>query len=412
MSDTNAQIREVECLVSPAIYYPTLEYCELAWDDYLKGDNSTGMYNVLVHQGGQWSGKTVNILKAFATMASRVNDALFTVTSVTSSHLNGGAHQDFLDHSYPAFEHCIVERNKTHGKFIFDTGSVIEFKSFADATRALGAKRHFLFINEANLFNELLYFQLESRTRVLTIIDYNPAAKFWAHDKVIGKYGTKILYSDHRHNPFLPKSQHIKTENIQDPELWKVYARGMTGNVTGIIYPNWSRIPDKQFYMATKDMPYIFGVDFGYNDPAAIMKVYYSGDQRYVEELAYSPDLDPTEMAQILKQHGYNDNTVVFCDHNNKKAISIMRRLGITQARLAQKGKFSVNMGIQHIKKSYKMFYNENSVHLHKELQRYVWLKDKNTGEDTNVPIDDYNHALDATRYAIFSHAAPMISEG
>lgn len=405
MSDTKEKTSDIVCPVSPSIYYPTMDFLHRAIDDYNKGDNSTGDFSKLIHQGGQWSGKTVNILIAYATIATQLKNKLITITSVTSPHLTGGAHQDFLDFVYPYFQYNIKERNKTHGKFIFDTGSVIEFKAFADDTRALGAKRDFLFINEANLFNELLYFQLESRTRIATIIDYNPAAKFWAHDKVIGKHGATILYSDHRHNNFLPHSQHAKTENIQDPELWKVYARGMTGNVTGLIYPNWKRIPDRQFYQQTKDMPYMYGVDFGYTDPTAIVKVYYNKTQRYVEELAYAPDIDPTEITQILKSSGYNNESNVYCDHNNKKAVAIMRRLGIDNAMLAQKGKYSINMGIQHINKHYTVTYNESSVNLHKERERYVWIKNKETGKDTNTPIDDFNHLLDATRYAIFSHS-------
>ena len=399
------------CPVSPSIYYPTLEYCREAQRDYDKGDTSTGLYSILVHQGGQWSGKTVNILIAFATMASELKGKLFTVTSVTSPHLTGGAHQDFLDYVYPYFKDVITERNKTQGKFIFNTGCVIEFKSFADDTRALGAKRDYLFINEANLFNELLYFQLESRTRVLTILDYNPAAKFWAHDKLIGAHGVKTLYSDHRHNPFLPFSQHAKTENIADPELWKVYARGMTGNVTGIIYPSWKRIPDKEFYSQVKDLPYMFGVDFGYTDPCAITKVYHTANLRYVEELSYQPDLDPLEIKQILIAAGYNDYTNVYCDHNNKQARALLRRLGIDNALRALKGNFSINMGIQYINKNCKVFYNESSVNLHKEKERYVWVKDKETGKETNTPIDDWNHLLDSARYAIYSHAAPRTGE-
>lgn len=407
MNATNVNQNSLGCPVSPSIYFPTLEYCQRAYEDYQRGDNSTGAYSKLVHQGGQWSGKTVNILIAFATLADMIPNKLFTVTSVTSSHLAGGAHQDFMDFVYPYFKYNIKQRNKTEKKFIFNSGSVIEFKSFADDTRALGAKRDFLFINEANLFNELLYFQLESRTRVLTVIDYNPAAKFWAHDKLIGNYGCKVLYSDHRHNPFLPHSQHAKTENIEDPELWKVYARGMTGNVTGIIYPNWRRIPDRQFEQEVKDMPYMYGLDFGYTDPTALVKVYYSGNLRYIQELAYTPDLSPMEIKQALIASGWEEYSNVYCDHNNKQAVALLRRYGISNAITAIKGNFSINLGIQHINKEYRVFYNESSVNLHKERERYIWLKDKKTGEDTNTPIDDFNHLLDAARYAIYSHAAP-----
>ena len=376
---------------------------------------------IKVNQGGTSSTKTYSIIQLLYYKAITQPETFITIVGESIPILKKGAYRDaeVIYGNTPLLKYFVKDWNKTNRIISFTNGSLMEFTSYTSEQDARAGKRQILFINEANGISYQIYFQLELRTigkktksgfvNPEVYIDYNPSAKFWAHEEVIGTEDAELIISDHRHNLWLSDAEHKKIESIKDPELWKVYARGMTGNVTGIIYPNWKRMPDKDFYNITKDMPYIFGVDFGYNDPAAIMKVYYSGDQRYVEELAYSPDLDPTEMTQILKQHGYNDSTVAYCDHNNKKAIAIMRRLGITHAMLAQKGKFSVNMGIQHIKKSYKVFYNESSLNLHKELQRYVWLKDKNTGKETNTPIDDWNHALDAPRYAIFSHAAPMM---
>ena len=35
------------------------------------------------------------------------------------------------------------------------------------------------------------------------------------------------------------------------------------------------------------------------------------------------------------------------------------------------------------------------------EISNYTWDIDKKTGEKINVPIDDFNHLMDAMRYAL-----------
>jgi len=52
--------------------------------------------------------------------------------------------------------------------------------------------------------------------------------------------------------------------------------------------------------------------------------------------------------------------------------------------------------------KRYKLFITPRSSNLEKEMRNYKWVEDKN-GNLLNKPIDAFNHAIDAARYAIFS---------
>ena len=82
--------------------------------------------------------------------------------------------------------------------------------------------------------------------------------------------------------------------------------------------------------------------------------------------------------------------------------IAQMRRLGLI-ALPARKGQGSINAGILKLKE-YKVFYTASSSNIDNERKRYVWLTDKSTGKNTNIPIDEWNHVLDASRYAVYSH--------
>ena len=375
------------------------------------------------HQGGAYSGKTVNILGTLATLASE--DDIPTVTTVTSMslpHLKGGALRDFENYVYPSFKNSIAKYHKTDHKFTFRSGSLIEFKAFEDEFAARGAKRQRLFVNEANRIPEMVFFQLDSRSDQ-TILDYNPTTRFYAHEKIIGFPGNVTFYSDHRHNPFLTEQKHQEIENYVvyernpdgtlllqngkkiiksgDEELFKVYARGLTGNVSGVIFPNWEMIDDSEF--PPDDGSEVYCVDFGYTiDPTALFKLKLVGNTLFAKELAYEPGLPAVSIVQILLANGFRpDEMELYCEHD-PDMISDLRKYGATFATFARKGTGSIKAGIELLKR-YKVKYTHLSRNLHRERSMYVWITDKVTGKLTNVPIDSNNHCFDAIRYGAYS---------
>jgi len=351
----------------------------------------------IINQGGQYSGKTVNILAALATLCAEESDGgVTTVTSMSFPHLKGGALRDFEMYVYPKFKAYISKYNKTDHLFIFNSGSILEFKVFENEFSARGQKRKRLFVNEANKFDWLTWFQLDSRSDQ-SIIDYNPSIRFWAHEKLIGQPGNSLLISDHRHNPFLSESKHAEIEGIRDKELWRVYARGLTGNVTGVIYPDWDIIDDDIF---PRDVDPIFAVDFGYtNDPTAIVKMCLVGETLFIKELAYETGLPAKHISMILNASGYKEIMPVFCDHD-PDMIKQLRKLGVS-AFPARKGIGSINAGIE-LLKQYKVVYTSSSKNLHRERSMYIWMCDRE-GKTTNIPIDKNNHCMDAIRIGVYT---------
>jgi phage terminase large subunit len=386
----------------------------------------------IVNQGGQNSGKTVNILGVLATMSSEEegsNAGTTTVTSMSFPHLRGGALRDFEQYVYPSFKGAISKYHKTDHIFTFNSGSIIEFKTFENEMTARGPKRKRLFCNEANSMDEMLFFQLDSRSDQ-TIIDYNPSIRFFAHEKLIGEQGNALIISDHRHNPFLTESKHREIENLctfayakydeagngigarlvnektgnpiilkGDYELWKVYARGLTGNVEGLIFNNWEVINDEDF---PSEDP-VFSIDFGYTiDPTVIIKQCKIGDTLFVHELGYETGMPARDIVAVLRSNGYNDRTPLYCEHD-ADMIRQIRKAGCTYAQVARKGQGSVNAGIEQLRKL-KVKYTSSSRNIKTELGKYIWTKDKATGKWINIPVDLNNHAMDAIRYGAYSH--------
>lgn len=378
---------------------------------------------VIINQGGQYSGKTVNILGVLGVLAN--NDKKPTITTVTSMsfpHLKGGALRDFETYVYPTFASGIVKYNKTDHSFLFKSGSIIEFKVYENEFKARGNKRHRLFVNEANTFPWLTYWQLSSRSEQI-LIDYNPTIRFWAHENLIGEDGTKLFISDHRHNPFLTQEQHWRIENIcqfkkdefgnieidektgepiilkGDYGLWKVYARGLTGNVTGVIFPNWEMIDDDDF---PKEEDCTYSIDFGYtNDPTAIVKQCKIGGSIFLHELGYRSGMPPKEIKSVLLEAGFdNDNNPLYCEHD-PEMIYALQEVGLN-AQWARKGPGSIKRGIE-LLKEYRVFYTASSKHIKEEQGKYIWDTEKDTGRLLNIPIDANNHLMDAIRYGAYT---------
>lgn len=105
------------------------------------------------------------------------------------------------------------------------------------------------------------------------------------------------------------------------------------------------------------------------------------------------------EIKDVISRLGYSKE-IITADSAEQKSIAELKRLGIRRIRPAKKGKDSIIQGIQFLKQ-YDFIVDDRCVNLIEELDNYTWQKDKKTGEYVNVPIDSYNHVLDATRYAV-----------
>lgn len=358
--------------------------------------NYNSIAEVVVNQGGTSSGKTYSILQVLCLKAIEQPDQVISVVGQDVPNLKSGALRDMqsIVASSTDIQSWIKSYNASDRIFTFHNSSIIEFKSYQDSQDAKSGKRDYFFLNEANGISFEIYSELAMRTKKKVFIDYNPNARFWVHDKLIGKEGVELIISDHRHNPFLPDIIRKKIEALrnEDEELWKVYARGMTGKIEGLIYRNWGTIatvpPDAELLGA--------GLDFGFtNDPTACVLVYRYNGELIIDELLYHKGYTNQDIGQFFNQCGVNKTMPIIADSAEPKSIEEIRRMGF-RIEGALKGKDSLLNGID-ILKRFRINVTNRSANIIKELNAYKW-KEKD-GNATNVPIDSFNHGMDALRY-------------
>jgi phage terminase large subunit len=361
---------------------------------YKKNYDSTKKY--VVNQGGTSSGKTYSILQLLFTYCISKPNLVITVCGQDIPNLKKGAFRDATNifNNLPELKKRFTGINQSDRIFNCKNGSIIEFSSFSDEQDAKSGKRDYLFINEANGIPYEIFWQLAIRTRKKVFIDYNPTSRFWVHEKLIIRNDCDLIISDHRHNPFLPKEMHEEIESIEDEELFKVYARGKTGLIQGLVYNNWH---------ICQSMPEIYkkrwiGIDFGYsNHPTAIIDVRLSEGQLWVDELCYSRKMLNSDIFDVLKNNEVLEIPAV-ADCAEAKSIAEINNMGAVNIEPSKKGADSINAGID-ILKRYRINVTNGSINIKKELSSYKWKKDKASGDLTNKPEDHMNHALDAIRY-------------
>ena len=330
--------------------------------------NSTA--EVIVNQGGTSSGKTYSILQVLCLKAIGENDQVISVVGQDVPNLKSGALRDMqtIVASSPDIQSWIKGYNASDRIYTFHNGSIIEFKSYQDSQDAKSGKRDYFFLNEANGISYEIYSELAMRTKKKVFIDYNPNARFWVHDKLIGKEGVELIISDHRHNPFLPDIIRKKIEAIrsEDEELWKVYARGMTGKIERLIYRNWGTIGT-----IPSDAQLIgYGMDFGFtNDPTAVVGVYRYNGELIIDEVMYHKGHTNQDISLFMTSCAVDRSVLIVADSAEPKSIEELRRMG-WRIEGANKGKDSILNGID-ILKRFRFNVTNRSTNILKGWERY-----------------------------------------
>lgn len=350
-------------------------------------------YRIIVNQGGTSSGKTRGITKLCIGLAYKGKYEI-SMTSLSFPHLRKGVLRDWrvVMEQYELYN--VNDHIRTEQTYKYPNGSYIEFFSIDDHLKVRGPRRDILFINEANLIQFDTFLQLLLRTRLCVFLDYNPADEFhWIYDKVLTRPDCYFIQSTYKDNPFLPDEQIKEIENLKnvDENYWRIYGEGERGHSEGVIYTHWN---------ATSLQPNnvtIFGLDFGYNNPTALIRVVEKDKDLYITEEIYQSHLTNTDLIGMLKQIVKNET--IYCDAAEPQRIEEIRRAGF-KALPANK---DVKAGIDFIK-SRKLFIHQGSVNILKEIKSYKYKTKGNKITNTpEEPLKLNDHAMDAMRYAAIS---------
>jgi phage terminase large subunit len=353
-------------------------------------------------QGGSSAGKTFAIIPILIDIATDKPMSEISVVAESIPHLKRGAMKDFKKIMVETGRFFDDRWNATDFKYTFANGSQIEFFSADNDAKLRGARRDWLYMNEANNMNFHSYTELASRTKKGVYLDWNPTDAFWFHDELINDSDVDFLIINYLDNEACPESalnfiNKAKQKADAGSGFWsnwyRVYGLGEIGSLEGVVFNNWTQC-DK----IPKDAEFIsYGLDWGFtNDPTSLIEVYRYESKIYVNELLYQTQLTNSDIVAKLKAFNVNTSQCIVADSAEPKSIQDLTNAGY-YVEPARKGPDSIKASIDRLQQ-YEIVVTKNSLNLIKELRQYKWAKDRE-GKALNAPEDVMNHAIDCLRY-------------
>lgn len=353
-------------------------------------------------QGGMSASKTFSILELLVGYAESYPDSLISVVGMSYPHLSTGAIRDFTKIMKETNRWNPAQWNSTSHIYTFKNGSVLEFLS-VDKMSARGPRRDVLFVNEANGLSFEVFQELAGRTRDFVIIDYNPSAKFWAHEELIEKHPDDVsfLILTYKDNEALSAREienieaHRPKAGEEPSNWWTVYGLGQIGSLEGNVYSGWI---ESSLEEITKGRLVRYGLDFGFsNDESAMVAVYDLGENRLgVVEKLFEKGILNSQYAEKFNVAQVDPSVLIVADSARPEAIAEIRSNGFRIVG-ADKNAGSVLRGIERVSEKQIYYVGEN---LKREYLSYAWRK-KRTGEILDEPQDGNDHLVDSLRYAV-----------
>jgi phage terminase large subunit len=356
---------------------------------------------IRIVKGGTSASKTISILALLINYAINNRGKEISVVSESIPHLRRGALKDFLSILKGLNRYSDSQYNKSTLKYTFSNGSYIEFFSTDQPDKLRGARRTDLYINECNNVPFDAYTQLAVRTSGVIWLDYNPSNLFWVDKELIGKKDTDYITLTYKDNNALPESIIKEIEKAKEKaktstywaNWWKVYGLGEQGSLEGVCIPDWKEIdnlPEDARLLA-------YGMDFGYSvDPTTLIGLYKWNDSYIFDEVLYKKGMLNRDISRFLSQLDIKENIVA--DSAEPKSIAELQGYGHSIYGVS-KGRDSIVYGLNLINQN-EIYVTARSKNLKRELQGYVWAKDKE-GNTLQKPTGAHPDCIDAARYVL-----------
>ncbi|MDZ7355789.1 MAG: PBSX family phage terminase large subunit [candidate division KSB1 bacterium] len=260
-----------------------------------------------------------------------------------------------------------------------------------------------VWIEEATELTETDFTQIDLRLRgrvngyFQILLSFNPIDEFhWLNGffflrRVENAYTFHTTYKDNR---FIDPEYKKILEGIRDPNLRRIYLEGKWGILQNIIY---------QPYLSVEKFPdrfddVFYGLDFGYNNPSALIEIGVRDKEFYLRELLYETELTNADLIERMNSLGVDRSKMIYADSAEPQRIEEIRRAGY----IIEPADKSVKDGIDYCQR--QVFYTlPENINLNKERQSYKWRETKD-GRILDEPEKFRDHLMDAKRYGVYTH--------
>lgn len=349
-----------------------------------------GPERFIVNEGGSRSSKTYSLCQLVIVYCLQNKGKVVSIIRKTFPALRATVLRDFTEILKDLGIYSLEAHNKSEQIYTFPNGSMVEFFSVDDEQKIRGRKRDIAWCNEANELYFDDFTQLNMRTEHKLIFDYNPSDNSsWLYE--LPAEDTIMIRSTYKDNPFLPQSIRNQIEDLKrtDEALYQIYALGQKAVSKSNIYSNWTFMTHRPARFTS----YVYGLDFGYNHPTALMRVYWHERDIFIEPVIYESYLTTTMLIEKMRQLNIEKEVTILADYARPEIIAEMVNSGYDVINANK----VVKKGIDYVK-TFGVYCMENK-EIKREYDNYKWKK---IGDHiTDEPVKLFDDAMDAVRYAV-----------
>ena len=351
---------------------------------------------IVVNQGGSRSSKTTSLCQLFLMRLQEQTGDVFSIVRKSLPALKGSVMRDFFD--MLKFHNLYHEEDHNKTENIYRYGNMeVEFFSVDEPQKIRGRKRKLLWLNEANELTYEDFIQLALRTTSQIYLDYNPSDEVhWIYEKILTRPDCTFIKSTYRDAlKFLPPEtiQEIERLKGEDETYWQIYGLGEPAASSALVYRRWKMVGEMP-----EGADLWYGLDFGFNNPSALVSIGEKDQELFVEEKLYETRLTNTDLIARLKEMELG-SAEIFADCAEPQRIEEMVRAGFN----VHESDKSVKDGIDSVKRHILNVVKPSS-NLVRELRSYKNKLDK-AGNIIDEPVKYLDHLMDAMRYAIHTRA-------
>lgn len=354
-------------------------------------------YSFIINQGGTRSSKTHSIIQClilYALNAYGNSPGPKTISIVRESLpvLKRTTLKDFINIMQRLKLYDIKKHNRTEHTYTFPNGTIIQFLSGENEDKLMGIESDIVWFNEGTGIYDDAFMQLNMRCTYKTIVDFNPKSNVvWLEKLLQHTEKSRIIKSTYLDNPFLHQRQIEEIEFLKhtDPGMYLIYAKGEFAQTQEHVLTHWKVAPKPAHLTEVS-----YGLDFGWNHPTALVRVWHDGSGRefHFEEVVFESSLTIEALGEIMATEvGYDAD--VHADSARPDAISQLNDLGFA----VHKSDKAVKKGLEVLKTSI-ITIDEMSGGIIKDFEHYKYKKIR--GKFTDEVQKIYDDGPDAARYA------------
>ncbi|MCP8305335.1 MAG: PBSX family phage terminase large subunit [archaeon] len=291
------------------------------------------------------------------------------------------------------------EHNKTFSTYELGTNRV-EFFGMDEPEKLKSTNYSYIWMEEANEFTYDDYITLYLRLRHpksegeknQIFLTFNPIDENnWIARQLRYQPDVEIIHSTYKDNPFLDDDYINLLESTidKDSNYYRVYILGEWGKLENLIYSNWEVVDE----LPEEYSAFCYGIDFGYVNPTAVIKVLLSDGKIFLDEVVYKEKLTNSD---LIERMSHVEKADLYCDRDESQRIEEFSRAGWS----AYPGEKDVKMGIDLCARQ-KLYITKRSDNLLKEIKGYSRKKDRD-GNVLEEPLKYMDHTMDAMRFGVY----------